>query len=135
MATTGNFISGYDSAGLLIENGDGTTLQDLIAPSGADIHIHAIVATTDDSSAVNLQLWNNDGTTDTLLTTKTVPAGAGMSDGVPAESLLDEAHLPTLDSSPGRFITLGDGEKLKIAPLATVTSAKTVWVTVYYGTF
>ena len=135
MATTGNFIASYDIAVVTLTNADGTTVKDLIAPSGNDIHVHGISVASDDTSAIEVQLWSNDGTTDGLLTTKSIPAGAGNSDAVVAESLLDEAHMPALDSSPGRFLTVGDGEKLRIGAKTAVTSAKTIWVTVFYGAY
>jgi len=116
------FTDGPQTPVLLIENADGTAKQVLITAGTDGALIQSITVTSDDTSAVNVQVFLNDGTTSGLMGTVNIPTLAG-TDGIePNVNLLNGLNGLQEDGS----LILQASTSLEIAPLVTVTSAKIV---------
>lgn len=97
---------------------DGTGLKDIAAAGADDSLITSLVISSQDAGAQEIQLWLNDGATDFLLTTISIPANAGNGAGLQAIDGLNAAFLPL--SSGKRVLTLEAGWKLRAAMKAAV---------------
>jgi hypothetical protein len=75
-----------------------------------------------------VQVKVTNGSTDYILGTKTVGAGAGNAAGTPAVNLLDPAVIVGLpiDSDGNPFLYLVSGDTLTAAVLTQVTSGKLI---------
>ena len=120
---------GFNTASLLIENADGTTVQDLIAAGADDSIIKAVCVSSTDTSGRVLDLYLSDGTTDVLIGSFTVPASAGANPAVRPVDLLAAAWLPLIEGK--RVLPLKTGWKLRVAVQVAVTTAKVVAVSAH----
>ena len=108
---------------------DGTTEKDIINGATNDTLVLDLVATSDDTSAVVLNLFLYDGGAARLIGAVNVPTLAGTNGVEPSVSLLNTTDIPGLAKRDDQGITLASGQKLQVAPQAAVTAAKTVTVT------
>lgn len=125
-STALNFTQEIEVKGLQLTSANTTTAATLYSVATNDAVVKSLTATSDDTSAVNLRVFINDGTTDFLLDTVRVATLAG-TDGAAAnvDILNDIAGLPRdLNSRP--VLLLRNGHTLKVGALATITAAKTV---------
>jgi len=123
------FIATTKSPGLLIENSDGTSEQTLFTASTDGALVQSISVSSDDTNAVDVQLFLNDGTTSHLMGTVNIPTLAG-TDGVEANiNLLASINGLQADGS----LILEASHSLTVAALVTVTSAKKVTLVVQGG--
>ena len=84
--------------------------------------VQSITVTSDDTNAVDLQVFINDGTTSHLVGTVNIPTLAG-TDGIePNVNLLQSINGLQEDGS----LILEASFTLRVAALVTVTAAKTV---------
>jgi|SRR5919108_4247560 hypothetical protein len=129
------FVETAETAAQDIANADGTTVQDLVTAGADGARVFAVQASTDETANRDLTLYlQRDGAgTNYPLGSVQVPLGAGTSSSVAGVNLLDATKLRGLDVD-GSLI-LGGGDKLRVAPTATVTSGKTIWVTAHYGDY
>jgi len=127
------FTQNTNNARATIVNADGTTAKSLISAGADDTKITGIALTTDDSAAVNVQIIYNDGTNDTVLGIVNVPLTSRFAASKPGVNGLNTTDLPHLpkDSAGNPFIMLKNGHSLKVAALATVTSAKTLYAVAF----
>lgn len=111
---------------------DTTTPKVCFTAAATDSDVKAIIATSNDTAAINLQLWICRGGVDYLLGTINVPIGAGNSSGVPAIDLLNAVNIAglPLDYIGKRYIPMKTGDTLKVGCLVTITTAKTCYVSV-----
>lgn len=94
--------------------------------------IIAVIATSTDSAARDIQMSRTNGGTSYPLGTKNVAITAGTVTGTPAVNLLDptvEVGLP-IDSDGNPFLYLISGDTLTFSALTTVTTAKLISITV-----
>lgn len=108
------------SGGAQFVNADGTTKKTLFTAGTNGSRIDSISACSNDSAAVEMGVYLNDGTTDHYLGNIHLAVGAGYTtvakvDGITA---LMPTALPYLD--------LPTGWSIKVAPAGTVTAAKVV---------
>lgn len=127
------FVLTANLAEVTFVNADGTTAKDLISGGTDGTKVLGIACTSDDTSAVVMQLYVHDGTTAYLVGSINIPTLAGTDGTEPAVDLLDAAALPWLDADGEFFIPTG--YKLQVAPQAAVTSAKTVTVVCFGGNY
>lgn len=117
-----------------IENGDGTTLQDLITGGTDGTKVFAINVTSTDTSTVELQLhYLPSGGAATLLGTVDIATLAGTDGAEAAVNLLEHAQIACTDADGEMFI--GNGDKLQLAPKAAVTAATKVAVFCHAGDY
>jgi len=136
MADKPLFIGAYRNVGTIRTNANTTASQVIFTADATNgSRVHAINIYSDDTASQTARLILNDGSTDTELYTVTVPAQAGDLDATNPISLLNETKLDILDASPGRFLTLGAGDSLKIATTGTVTASKSMKVSVFAGDY
>lgn len=103
---------------------DTTTKKDVCVASANGTVLKAINCTSDDTAEVNMQVFLYDGSTAYLMGTVSVPTLSGTDGETPAVNLLDPTAIPGLDENGHLFIA--STYKVQVAPLATVTTAKTV---------
>ena len=121
------------NAALDIENADGTTKQTLLTAGSGGARVGSIGAVSDDTSAVILDIFYNDGTSDFLLGSVNIPTLSGTDGSTPAVALLNSTDLPFLNEDLCFFLEAGDS--IKIAPHNAVTSAKKVTLVAQYGDY
>lgn len=114
--------------GLYIENGDGTSYQTLYTASTNDAVVKALMATSDDTAAMNVVLAVNDGVADHIIGTINVPIAAGTNGSTAAVDLLSASMMPGLpvDQYGKRVLPMKNGSILKAKVLVAVTAAKAV---------
>lgn len=98
--------------------------------NGSDVK--AILVTSTDTSARDLQLFITRSSVDYSIGTVTIPITAGTVGTTPAIDLLNStgmAGLP-LDSVGKRYIPMAAGDTLRVAPTTTITTAKQIVVSV-----
>ena len=123
------FISVTKSPCLLIENGDGTAEQVLFTAGTDGALVQSISVSSDDTNAVDVQLFVNDGSTSHLMGTVNIPTLAG-TNGIEANvNLLTNINGLQEDGS----LILEASFSLRAAVLVTVTSAKKVTLVVQGG--
>jgi len=127
------FVLTANLAEVTFVNADSTTPKDLISAGTDGTKVLGIAVTSDDTSAVNLELYVHDGTTAYLVGTVRVATLSGTDGAVAAVDLLDAEALPWLDADGEFFIPTG--YKLQVAPLAAVTTAKTVTIVCFAGDY
>lgn len=119
------FVKTPNNKGQTWTNSDtAPTTKDVVVAATDGTLVTAVSAASTDTSDRDFHLYYNDGTTDYLLGTVTVTAGAGNTGSVAALNLLDLSKCPALN--PDGSLFLKTGEKLRAANVATVTSAKTI---------
>ena len=133
MSTEPKYVGLANNKGLAFLNADGTDLKDLIVGAANGTKV-SIIMFVNEQAAVNqnAELWWNDGVNDFFIVTGVVPQGAG-TDGSPPLSLFNEGSEGGLevDNNGNFFLTLGEGEILKVKMQAAIAGAETVYVTVF----
>jgi hypothetical protein len=121
------------NSGLDIENADSTGLQTLLTAGTDGSRINMISAVSDDTAEMIVDLYINDGATDFLIGSVTVPTLSGTDGSTPAVSLLNATDLPYLGEDLSLF--LEGGFLLKAAVQVAVTAAKKVTLVATYGDY
>lgn len=127
------FVLVPKAAGVTWTNSDAAgTAKDLISAGTNGSRIGAICATSTDTSAVDMLLLLNDGSTDFLVGTVTVNIGAGYTGSAQAQNLLSTAvgaALSTWVAADGSLL-LPTGWKIRAENVTQVTSGKTLTLVV-----
>lgn len=91
--------------------------------------VMSLIASTNDTVAVNVFIWVLNGSTVRPLGIVNVPLSSGNAASVPSVDLI--AGIPGLpiDSTGKRYIQLYNNEVLRVGALANLTTAKTCYVT------
>jgi len=121
------------NAGIDIENSDGTSLQVLLIAGTDGARINMISAVSDDTAEIIVDLYINDGASDFLIGSVTVPTLSGTDGSTPAISLLNATDLPYLGDDLSLF--LEGGNILKVAVQTAVTATKKVSLMAVYGDY
>jgi hypothetical protein len=110
-----------------------TATQAVFTAGSNDSDVKGILVSSNDTAAINLQLYIARGGTDYLIGTVNIPISAGVGGTVPAVDLLNSAFLPGLpvDNVGKRYIPLKTGDVLKVAATVTMTAAKTCTINVF----
>lgn len=126
-STNLNFTQEIEIAGKQLTSANTTALQTLYTAGTNDCVVKSIVATSDDSAAVNLKVVINDGATDLLLGTVRIAATSGTDGAAASVDILGSSLLPGLprDLNNRTILPLKNGFILKVGCLATMTSSKT----------
>jgi hypothetical protein len=77
MATAPIFIATANLAEVTFTNADGTTAKDLISAGASGSKVLDIACTSDDTAAVDMEVYVHDGTTGYLVGTVNVPTLSG----------------------------------------------------------
>lgn len=118
------FVLTPNCKGVTFVNADSTTAKDLFVAGANGSRLASVSATTTDTSANNVKLLLYDGSTAWWAGTVNVPTLSGTDGSTAAVNLLTLSMCPWLNSDGS--IVLPTGWKLQVAPLAAVTSAKTL---------
>lgn len=106
-----------------------TTGNKTIATAGTNgTKILAIMVTSSDTTARDIQLKRTVGGTDHVISTFSIPITAGFINSTPSVNLFNHPQMPNLprDSNGNPFIQLESGSTLTVASLTTVTAAKII---------
>lgn len=137
MATRPMFPDTIRTQSIEMDNADGTTVLDLFTADATNgSRVDKIAITSDDTAAVDLDLYLHDGTSAFQIGSINVPIGAGTTAGatpVAAVSFLNQTTLPFLGDDLA--IHIKAGSKLQIGAQSAITSAKVVHVTVFGGDY
>lgn len=125
-STNLNFTQEIEVSGKRLTSSDTTSYVTLYTAGTNDCVVKSLVATTTDTSAVNLKIAINDGTTDFLLGTVRIALASGTDGAVSSVDILGSSLLPGLprDLNNRTILPLKNGYLLKVGCLATMTSAK-----------
>jgi len=126
-------VADNTQVGNTIVPADTTDLKSVVEGATDGTIIQDIVAVSDDTAAVILQVYFYDGATAWLIGSVNVPTLSGTDGVVPAVSLLNVVDLPFLNKRDDGAILLGVGEEIQVGAVATVTAAKTVTLTAIGG--
>lgn len=120
------FKVGVDGGGITFTSTDTTAKKTLItgntSGNNAGTFVESIVCCTDDTTAVNLAFYRNDGSTDYYIGNVNLPIGSGYTTVALVEA------LRTLHPDLG-FMTVKSGHVIKVNCVATMTAAKTTTIT------
>lgn len=127
-SSTLNVTQNIKNPGVSIANADGTTAKTLYTADADDAVVKAILLTSTDTAAQNVQIILNDGTTDRVLGTVPVAANAGTNGTVVGVDGLSGTWLPglPLDQQGKRVLALAANQVLKVKSVAAVTATKTI---------
>ena len=122
---------GVQTKPVTIVPADTTTLKTLYTVSADDAVVKGLICVSDDTAAVNLRVLVTISGTDYQIGTVNIPIASGTNGTAAAVDVLNSASMPglPLDRNGKRILPLVGGAVLKVAALATVTTAKTVTVT------
>ena len=125
-STNLNFTQEIEVVGKRLTSSDTTSYVTLYTSATNDSVVKSITVTTTDTSAVNLKVAINDGTTDFLLGTVRVALASGTDGAVASVDILGSSLLPGLprDLNNRTILPLKNGYILKVGCLATMTAAK-----------
>jgi hypothetical protein len=124
---------GANNQSITLTSADTTTLKTCFTAATEDSDVKSIIATTDDSAIINLRLYVTRSSVDYLLGTVRLAALSGSDGAVNGVDLLNGIAMPGLpaDNIGKRYIPLKSGDTLKVACVASMTAAKTCWVSVF----
>jgi hypothetical protein len=125
-STNLNFTQEIEVVGKRLTSSDTTSYVTLYTSATNESVVKSITVTTTDTSAVNLKVAINDGTTDFLLGTVRVALASGTDGAVASVDILGSSLLPGLprDLNSRSILPLKNGHILKFGCLATMTAAK-----------
>lgn len=116
---------------------DTTTLKTLITPGSNGSRIDAILVSSTDTSAKDLQFVLTISSVDYVLGTLSIPANSGFTNSVPLVSVFAHSQFVALntDVNGNKHMFLANGAVLKVKALSTVTTAKAISIIAQRGDF
>lgn len=124
--------TGHNATGTTFTSADTTNKKTIFTPGTNDSDLKMINLATDDSAAVNAQIWYYDGSTSFLIATVRVTALAGTDGATNAIDGLNSTALPFLfiDDSGKRYLPVKGNAShvIQLSCKATMTSGKTLYV-------
>jgi hypothetical protein len=121
---------GVTNASATLTSADTTTWKTIYTASEDDAVLKMLSAVSDDTAAINLRIGVDIGGTVFQIATVNIPTNSGANGTANAVNLLNRAALPFLpiDGVGNPYLPLKAGSILKVAPLATMTAARTLTV-------
>lgn len=117
------------NAGMTYTSGSGTDRLTIYTAGVNGGRIDGILVSSNDTAAVNLAFYINDGVNDNYIGNVVIPIGAGYTTVTRIDAML------TLKPYYQNFIQMKAGYKLKANAVATMTAAKTLTIVVIGGDF
>lgn len=123
---------GANNQSVTFTSADTTATKLAFTAASNDSNVKAIIACTDDTAAVNLKVFLTRGGVDYLLGTIRIATLSGTDGAAPGVDILNASGMSglPLDSVGKRYIPMKTGDTLRLSCLATMTAAKTLWVSV-----
>lgn len=127
------FTAESNTKAVTFVNADSTTPKDLFVAGSNGSILKGISFCSNDTSSVNLQLFFYDGSTAYLIGTVRAVTLSGTDGAANAINALNPVAFPftKVDTEGNRCIQLKSGEKIQCAPVAAVTTNKTVTVVAF----
>lgn len=131
------FIQAIETWALQLSNASGTTITTLLTAGTNGSKVEVLNVSNTDTLGYVLNLYVNDGTTNHLIATVSIPASAGNNTATAPVNILASSNLASLpyDSNGNRYLYLKAGYKLNIGVTATITTGKFVDAVVVGGDF
>jgi hypothetical protein len=125
--------SAINVSAVTIVPADTTTKKTLWTAGSEGGKVTMINSSSDDTATKDLQLWLSLSGVDYLLGTKTIPITAGFITGTPSFNWLDGIQIPSIpiDRDGQRYLFVPPSGILKVGATATVTTAKTHYITAF----
>lgn len=117
------------NAGITIVNADSTNLKTILTAGADGTRIDGILVSSNDTAAVNLAFYINDGVSDLYIGNVVVAIGSGYTTVVRVDA------LATLRPASINALILGAGYVLKANAVVAVTAAKTVTIVAVGGDY
>lgn len=128
------FVGERKTWAIELDNGDGTTVTDVVTAGNNGSLVEILLATSTDTNAVEIKLALSDGTNSFDVGSATVAAGAGTDGGTtPAVDVLNATDLPWLRDA--LELGLESGWKLQAGAYAAITSGKVVHLAALGGDY
>lgn len=118
------FVISSNCKGQTFTSADTTAKKDLWIPGSNGGLLRALSFVTDDTAAVNMDLWVYDGSTAFAIGTINIPIGSGTTTSSNAINGLNTTSLKAI-LAPDGSLFLPTGFKLQGSCRATMTAAKT----------
>ncbi len=112
----------------ILQNSDSTNKVTIFTAGANGSRLDTLSVASTDTSAINLNLWLTDGTTEILLDCVPIPAGYGTNAVNRAYDVLSVLSAAKADGDGIRQMWLKSGCILKAAASAAITSAKFAYV-------
>ena len=121
---------GVTNASATLTSADTTAWKTIYTASEDDAVLKMLSAVSDDSAAINLRIGIDTGGTVYQIATVNIPTNSGANGIVNAVNLLNRVALPYLpiDGVGNPYLPLKAGSILKVAPIVTITAARTLTV-------
>jgi hypothetical protein len=116
---------------------DASGKKTLVTGAANGTKVEAILVTSTDTTARDLQLIMTVSAVDYILATVSIPITAGFINSVPAVDIMRNAQWPGLayDANGNKVLYVANGAVLSVKTLTTVTAAKEVDVFGYGADF
>lgn len=112
---------------------DTTDVMDIVNGATDGTLVQDLIATTDDTSDVEVLIYLYDGGVSRQIGQVNVPAGSGTAVATASVSLLNVTNIPSLNKRDDGALLLASGQKLQVSASATITAAKVLTVTALGG--
>ena len=122
-----NFTQNIKAPCVALTSANTTAFSTLYTASSDGAVVKSIVASTNDTTAVNLVVVVNNGSADFVLGTVNLPINSGYTGAIASVDVLGSSLIPGLpkDINNRSVLPLPSGHVLKVGCLATMTAAKT----------
>lgn len=113
-----------------IANADASNQKTVYTAGASGSKVTSLIAASTDTSARDVQVSITNGGTSFLISTVSVPAGAGSASGNPCINMFNPNSVPGLpvDSDGNAYIHLMSGDTLTVSSVTTVTATKLITV-------
>jgi hypothetical protein len=116
----------------VLVNANGTSTVNFVSGATNGTKVESMMATSNNTSDLALDLWVNNGGSDTLLASILVVANSGNNSNlaIPAVDVLRSSQLPALpyDSNGNKYLYIAYGTNLKVSANVAVASGKVLGV-------
>ncbi len=126
-STNLNFTQTIKNPAVALTSANTTVAATLYTAATEGAVVKSLVVSTNDTTAVNLVVSINNGTSDFVLGTVNIPINSGYTGAIASVDILGSSLLPGLprDVAGRSVIQLQAGYILKVGALATMTATKT----------
>lgn len=125
-STNLNFTQTLKNPCLSLTSANTTVAATLYTAGANDAVVKSLTVSSNDTSAVNLVISINNGTSDFVIGTVNIPINSGYTGAIASVDVLGSSLLPGLprDVNNRAIIPLAAGFVLKVGALATMTAAR-----------
>ena len=136
MAASAIYPGALKSPVTRLQNSDSTNFVQILAAAVLGTKVETICGTTDDTTAVILQLCVTNGGIDYVIGEVTLPIGSGTNGVAKAVNLLNTTDFPWLrNDGINNYLWLENGYALKVKAKTAITAGKFVYLYTQSGEY